>query len=178
MRLRRYREMENFIDKRELEEVEVQETFKVKTLQEANWCFRKMGVLQKKVADKKALVQMEIERLKAWLDEENKKDNNSIEYFEGLLKQYFMETGEKVKTPYGSVTTRKSKKYSYIDAEVLSYLSSNGYNNAIRVKTELDKTEVKKLFKDGINTETGEVIPGMSVKDEVDIIIKVNDDGK
>ena len=36
--------------------------------------------------------------------------------------------------------------------------------DAIRVKTELDKTALKKFCKHGVNQETGEIVPGVRVE--------------
>lgn len=44
--------------------------------------------------------------------------------------------------------------------------------DAIRVKTELDKTALKKLCKDGVNQVTGEIVPGVRVETVENISIK------
>ena len=44
--------------------------------------------------------------------------------------------------------------------------------DVIRVKEELDKTSFKKLCKDGVNQETGEVVPGVRVETVENISIK------
>jgi len=42
----------------------------------------------------------------------------------------------------------------------------------IRVKEELDKTSLKKEFKDGINPITGEIVPGITIEETESITIK------
>ena len=45
--------------------------------------------------------------------------------------------------------------------------------DAIRVKTELDKTALKKFCKDGVNQETGEIVPGIRIEEVESVSIKV-----
>ena len=78
------------------------------------------------------------------------------------------ELGEK----YGKVTSRKTTKYIYEDEQaIMDYCNTNEID-VIRVKEELDKTAFKKLCKDGVNQETGEVVPGVRVEVVESISIK------
>ena len=53
----------------------------------------------------------------------------------------------------------------------MDYCNTNEID-VIRVKEELDKTAFKKLCKDGVNQETGEVVPGVRVEVVESISIK------
>lgn len=158
---------------------EQREGFKVNDIDSANWCFRKIRALQEKKNETNKLADEEAARIENWRKKENESAEISIAYFEFLLADYFRELRAKdpkakVSTPYGKVTSRKSKKWNYIsEEETMNYLASNGYEDLIRVKKEIDKTNLKKTFKDGLNTETGEVLPGVEVGEEESISIKV-----
>jgi hypothetical protein len=66
----------------------------------------------------------------------------------------------------------KSKKWLYEDEEALkNYVKDNGID-VIRIKEELDKTSLKKLFKDGVNQETGEILPGVMIEESETITVK------
>ena len=43
----------------------------------------------------------------------------------------------------------------------------------LKIKEEVDKAGLKKAFKDGINTESGEYIPGIVIEEVDSISIKV-----
>lgn len=154
-------------------EIQERENFIVDTLEKATWAFRQLKKLTEEVEQNKAIAEGEINRIQSWLESVNKANLESISYFEGLLKNYYREAGKKVNTPYGTVTARKSKTWNYKDEEVLKFLNSNGYRNLIRVKEEINKSELKKIFKDGVNQETGEVLEGVDIVDTESITVKV-----
>ena len=52
-------------------------------------------------------------------------------------------------------------------------LSMEEYRTSKRIKEELDKAAIKKAFKDGVNTETGEYIPGITIEEIESITVKV-----
>lgn len=116
-----------------------------------------------------------------WLKTENSKLEESIEYFEMLLTEYMLNELKdnpnfKLSSPYGRVSTRKSKKWTYDDAKLV-----DEYKDTDLVKTtaKINKLELKKRIKfvDGkaIDTETGQVVDGVSVDEERKITIKTED---
>ncbi|NFO72338.1 hypothetical protein FDC51_19815 [Clostridium botulinum] len=163
--------------------MENQETFKITDLKGASWALRKIKECKESILEKEELAKVEKERIDNWLDNETKSDLVSLEYFNGLLLQYYKELKQsdpkaKITTPYGKVTARKNKKWNYGNEEtLLKYLNSNGYKNLIRTKQEINKTDIKESFliKDGIvlDKNTGEVIPEISVIEEENISVKV-----
>ena len=93
-----------------------------------------------------------------------------------MLSAYYIQERAKNKrfklsTPYGKVTIRKSKKWNYDDEVVKEYIKAENLPY-IRVKEELDKTSLKKEFKDGINPITGEIVPGITIEETESITIK------
>lgn len=156
---------------------EVKEEFKVTDLQSATWALRKLRVVNEKINEINTVAVEEIARINEWAEKEVKSLNADKEYFEGLLSAYYIEERSKDKkfklsTPYGKVTSRKTSKYIYEDEQaIMDYCYANEID-AIRVKTELDKTALKKLCKDGVNQVTGEIVPGVRVETVENISIK------
>jgi len=91
----------NALEKFELDEMEQikeeleQSRFKVDSLEAANWCFRKLAVLEKQQSEIDALAQKEIERIQNWQQSEKKKIDFSKRFFECLLEEYFRSEREK-----------------------------------------------------------------------------------
>ena len=156
---------------------EVKEEFKVTDLQSATWVLRKLRALNKKADEINAVAVEEITRINEWAEKEVRALNNDKAYFEGLLTAYYLEERAKDKkfnlsTPFGGLTTRKSKKYIYEDEQaIIDYCNTNEID-VIRVKEELDKASFKQLCKDGVNQETGEIVPGVRVEVVENISIK------
>ncbi|MBN3369122.1 hypothetical protein CF087_21565 [Clostridium botulinum] len=165
--------------------MENQETFKIENLKGASWALRKIKECKESILEKEELAKVEKERIEEWLNNETKNDLVSLEYFNGLLVEYYKELKQKdpkakISTPYGKVTSRKNKKWNYGNEEtLLKYLNSNGYKNLIRTKQEINKTDLKESFliKDGIvlDKNTGEVIPEISIVEEENINVKVEE---
>lgn len=160
---------------------QVRDGFKVTNLESANWCFRKIRSLKKEIEEKKALAQAEITRVTTWLEQENKSYTESIKFFENLIKEYYItlkleNPKVKLSTPYGKVSCRKSNKWRYGNEEVLKeYLKKAKLDEFIRIKEEINKSELKKVFKNGVNLDTGEIIPEIQITEEEDITIMVED---
>ncbi|NFA59500.1 host-nuclease inhibitor Gam family protein [Clostridium sporogenes] len=163
--------------------MENQETFKITDLKGASWALRKIKECKESILEKEELAKAEKERIDKWLLDESKSDLTTLEYFNGLLLQYYKELKQsnskaKINTPYGKVTSRKNKKWNYgEEQDLIKYLTSNGYNNLIKVKQEVNKTELKKNFSVSngmvLDKETGEIIPNVSVEEVENINVKV-----
>lgn len=145
-----------------IEKTEVENRFKVTDLDTANWAFKKINALNARISEKKKLAQEEIERINAWLESENKTDQQSIEYFEHLLVEYYQELRAadpkaKLSTPYGKVTSRKKQpSWEFDDTAALEYFKSNK-PELIEVKESFNKTQAKKVFTPVLN-ELGSVV--------------------
>lgn len=156
---------------------EEREAFKVENLEGATWVFRKLRAIEDKEAEIKAVADKEIEVITSWRDKELEQYAKDKEYFSYLLEEFYK--GEKAKdkkfklsTPYGKVTSRKTAKWEYEEETLKDYIRANDLP-FIRVKEEIDKAGLKKCFKDGINQETGEVIPGVKIEEVESIAVKV-----
>ena len=151
----------------------VKEGFEVSDLQGATWCFRKLRAIEEKIEEVTSVAAIEIDRVTAWLAGETK----SLEEDKALLNDYYVKERAKdrkfkLSTPYGKVTSRKIKKWTYDEEVVKAYVKDEELP-FIRIKEELDKAAIKKTFKDGINTETGEYIPGITIEEIDSITVKV-----
>lgn len=173
-----------------IEEGEAKERFKINDLDGANWAFRKLKAILEKENEIKGIMQKEIERIQNWAKDELDKLENSTQFFEGLLTEYFIAEKEKdpkfkISTPYGKVSSRKQQpKWNYEDEKLIGYLE-NYKPELIRIKKEVNKNDFKKAVKekdgfilmdDGkvVSNETGELIEGVTVEERPDSInIKV-----
>ncbi|MHC1683722.1 MAG: host-nuclease inhibitor Gam family protein [Clostridiaceae bacterium] len=170
--------MENALIQNDL--IEQREGFKVENLEGATWVFRKIRAIQEKQSELAIIAQQEKVRIDKWLEQENKSYENDKEYVEGLLTEYFLSQRRldnkfKLSTPYGKVTSRKVSKWIYKDEiELIKYLK-NSTPELVRVKEELNKAEIKKVFKNGLNEATGEILPHVDIVEEETISIKVEE---
>lgn len=157
-----------------------QEEFKINDLQGASWAFRKLREIEKKEAEIKAVAEQEKALIDRWFVAETEGLRSDREYFEGLLKEYYLTNKRedkrfKLSTPYGKVSSRKTKKWNYEDEDQLKeYLKANDIA-AIKVKEDIDKAALKKIFKNGVNEETGEVLPFVSIEEVESISVKIEE---
>lgn len=158
---------------------EEREGFKVDSLESATWCFRKLRAIAEKEAEIKTVAEEEINRINDWKEKELDQYAKDKEYFNYLLEEFYREERAKDKkfklsTPYGKVSSRKATKWIYEDENsLLEYLKNNEVS-CIRVKEEINKTDLKKVFKNGVNQETGEILPFVRIEEEESISIKVD----
>ena len=157
-----------------------QEEFKINDLQGASWAFRKLREIEKKETEIKAVAEQEKALIDKWLNDETESFRSEREYFEGLLKEYYLANKRedkrfKLSTPYGKVSSRKTKKWNYEDEDQLKeYLKANDIA-AIKVKEDIDKAALKKIFKNGVNEETGEVLPFVNIEEVESISVKIEE---
>lgn len=169
----------------ELQEIETidreqKERFKIKSIDEANWAFRKLAALKAKEDEVRRLAAAERERIDRYEASEMAAIDRDREFFESLLAEYAMEQRKtdpkfRVKTPYGMVGFRKQQpEWKYVDDQVIEALESNGLDELIRVKKEPNKSEIKKRLQvvDGrvVDPESGAVIEGIEVIERPDKI--------
>lgn len=164
---------------------EEKEKFEVNSLSSADWALRKIKELEVDIKQNMDFAESEKIRLEQWLESENRKYQESIEYFNGLLSHYLQELRKdnpkaKISTPHGTVSTRKNpKQWTYSD-DVLAELEEKEMFEFIRIKKEVDKKELKKVLSatdDGIVVNSdGEVIKGITVVDGGEVMtVKIAD---
>lgn len=124
------------------------------------------------------IAEKEIQKIKLWQDEANSELDKKIKYYEEVLLEFFKQQQElnpkyKLDTPYGKVTKRKSKKWSYDQESIIEFLEENMYIDMINIEKSIKKNDIKKAFPEGIDKSTGQVIDGISIVDEVNYNIKL-----
>lgn len=167
--------MENMLIQQDLQEA--REEFRVDSLEGANWAFRKLRAINEKKNEIEKLVSAEMKRIQDWKEKEVAKLISDEEYFRSVIEAYYIKEREvnpkfRLSTPYGKVSTRKSKAWSYTNEdETINWIKDNRLPY-IKTTEAINKVEFKKAFKDGIDIETGEVIPGVVVSELETITIK------
>jgi len=177
--------MMNLLEQYEIQEVEQQERegFKIESLDQVNWAFRKIKAFNTKKAEIEALAKAEIDRINNWKEKELSGITGSIEFFEGLLTAYAitqkkMDPKFKCSTPYGKIGFRKQQpKWEYDEEELIKSLKAAGMSDFIRTKEEPKKNEIKDAVTvvngKAINSN-GEILEGITVVEQGEAIsIKV-----
>ena len=124
------------------------------------------------------IAEKEIQKIKLWQDEANSELDKKIKYYEEVLLEFFKQQQElnpkyKLDTPYGKLTKRKSKKWSYDEEAIIEFLEENMYIDMINIEKSIKKNDIKKAFPEGIDKSTGQVIDGISIVEEVNYNIKL-----
>lgn len=162
----------------ELDEYEVQETpelnegFVVDNLQLATWAMRKLRSVVAGLEANAEIALAEKARIDTWLENANKSLLTQREFWEGHLTTYLRKQRQEddsvktITTPYGKITSRVTQPKWETMEELLDWLMANN-DSLVRVKYEVDKTELKKTYSvDGdkvIDPKTGEVVPFIQI---------------
>ena len=152
--------------------------FKINDLSGATWAFRKLQSLSKRRLEITNTAAAEIQKFVDWEEREVKKLDDDMAYFERLIEEYYRTSKEqdskfKLSTPYGKVKSRKYKKWIYEDEEeLLAYCNMNEID-VVKVVEKIDKVALKKLYKDGVNSETGEVLPYVRIEEVENIDFEI-----
>ena len=157
--------------------MEYKEAFEIDSLEKASWAFKKIRERKSELEKLQDLAEKEKANIDAWLTQESRSLIADIEHFETLIQVYFKKEREldpkfKLTTPYGKISTRKSSKLIVEDEEILKEWIKVNEVPVLKVKEEIDKAALKKLFKNGIDSVTGEVIPGMKIEETENLKIK------
>jgi hypothetical protein len=157
---------------------ETVERFRVRDLESANWCFRKLQALMAKTNEVNGLADKEIQRINAWREKELHHIQQQVEFFERLLTEYHAECLKKdpkaktITTPYGKLKsiTRKPAPKKVDDEVLLRHLKESGETEYIVVKESPAWGEYKKTLqvvdRDGIPVvvdQNGLEVPGVEV---------------
>lgn len=183
--------MLNILENLELEEVnelkEKEKKFKVTDLSKANWTIRKLKALKKKEEEVKNLAAEEIERINEWKNKELSSIENSQNFFEIALREYYEKEKQKDKkfklsTPYGTFYTRaRTDKITIDKGKEEDLIRRYEGTDLVKVKKTIDTTALKKkigenfIEKDGklYDTETGEELEGVMIvkQDNTSVVV-------
>lgn len=169
-----YDEIEDIMERAELTEKFTDDRFKIESVEQANWAFRKLRAISVKSSEIKELADSERARIEEWEKKELLSMENSKGFFEGLLIEYFAKQRQndpkfKLSTPYGKVSARKQQpKWEYDEVKLLEWLKENK-PELVRIKEEPNKADLKKQCKvvgDTAVDENGEIVEGVSVTEQ------------
>lgn len=164
----------------EKKETRNDEGFVVDDDNKATWCLRKIKHFKSKQEKNKELAEKQIEEIEKeireveqWLEDENSKLDNSIEFMESKLYSYAQQLRREDpelkthKLPFGQLQFRKQRpKWKYDNDKLLNFAEEK-YKDLIKVKRSVDKRKLKSQAKiiggKVIIEKTGEVIEGVEV---------------
>ena len=162
--------------------MEDKKEFKVTGLESADWCFERISEIEDKRAELTAYAEQKVAKTEEWLEKELKPLNRQLEYFKGLLVEYYAEQRAvdpkfKLSTPGGAVTQRKTNVLKYDEAIMMDYLKTN-HQDLVKTVEKFSKLEVKKVFKkDGdrvVDIETGEIVDWVQAEENTSYSFKLN----
>lgn len=169
----------NALEKFELDELDESsiikdddQGWKIDCLESADWAFRKIGALKKANAEYKQLADRERERISEWEAKETQSNQDSIDFFEHKLADYLYELRKtdkkaKIKTPHGTVSTRKQPDSWEYKNDAVDKLKELGLGEFITVKESVNKAELKKsvtvLENGSVVSSDGEIIEVVKV---------------
>ena len=144
--------------------------FKVTDLGTATWAMKKIAAHRANIDEIENVAKEEIKIIRDWSIKEMHRHLDSVDYLESLLVEFLKNQREvdskaKVNTPYGRVRSRTGKKYTYSDKDIIEWAKVNN-QPYINVVESVNKVAIKKAFPDGVNKETGEIIPGIEVEEK------------
>jgi uncharacterized coiled-coil protein SlyX len=151
--------------------------FRIETKEQAIWAMRKIAAIERGRQESRAAAQAEIERIQAWLAEEEKRADQAREYLDYLLEDYHRRQLEEnpraktIKLPHGELQLRAQQPEFHRDETVvMAWAMKNRPEFVVQPPPpapKLDWANLKKKIQvvDGkvIDSETGEVIPGITV---------------
>lgn len=161
-------------------ETKEKQPFEITDMSSLTWVMREiLSPLKAKVEQTKMLEKAEIDRIKAWAENENRSPLNDIEYWEQRIADYHLKllrTDPKQKTlstPYGKSSSRRSPTSIVKGDEdyLMDYVKENGYSNFIKVerKESVDWKGLKEKLSVAGNhvvDGNGQIVEGAVVKPE------------
>ena len=162
--------------------MEEKKEFKVTDLKSADWVMERIAELESDKSNLKALAEEKIDKIEKWLDGEVKGLNGQLEYFKGLIVEYYVEQKAnnpkfKLSVPAGAVTQRKTITLKYDETEMIDYLKAN-HKDLVQTVEKFSKLEVKKVLKKAgdtvIDVETGEIVDWVQVEENTSYSFKIN----
>ncbi len=180
----------NALEKYELDTLESNDIFQEKEqwgigdLGSANWALRKITALEEANKEIQQLADEERKRIDDWESKETQSNHDAITFFKQKLGEYLLllrqsDPKAKIKTPYGSVTTRKKPDSWEYGEQAIAELEAAGLDEFITTKVtkSVTKTEFKKAVSvtenGNVVTPDGEVLESVKVVPQgFDIVVK------
>lgn len=167
------------------EVVEGKEPFRITDDGSLHWTFRKMRELKGEISKKEELanadyahIEEEKKLVDEWFKSETKSLNQSLEYFEQLVKDYHLQLlkddpeQKTLSSPFGKSSSRRSTAQADKGDEdkLLAYAKENKLTDLINVKESVKWGDLKKTLKvsgNNVVDENGVIVEGAVVKPEM-----------
>jgi hypothetical protein len=125
---------------------------------------------------------VELEKINKWLEKRNNSLDYDIENYKALITAFYLKEKEQnpklksLSVPNGRFQSRTTRKLNYDERAMEQYLLQN-HSNLIETVTvnKFNKADVKKLFKDGIDQFTGEVVEWVTETEETTYSVKTTE---
>lgn len=153
--------------------------FRIDNKEMAIWALRKLAKIERSRNEARAAAKAEIERMQAWLADEEKKADQERGFFEFHLEDYhrrlFAENPKEktIKLPHGELQLRAQQpEFQKDEAVLLTWAKENRKEFVVTPpppEPKLDWAELKKSLivevekGQAFDPETGELIPGLTV---------------
>lgn len=149
--------------------------FAITSDEQANFFLRRLQEVRSEKDKINQTCNNEIERFTTKVNNFRAKEILSLEntenYFNGLLEEYAkkqLEGSKKksLKLPFGTMSFKKGqRKMVYEDETLMNFIKNNSLNDFIRIKEEINKSELKKavaISEDGTVTLNGTIVEGVT----------------
>src|SRR5690606_40453936 len=149
--------------------------FKIDNDDKAEWAVRKIRQAQLAIEKRRQFVQSEIERLQAWQQMMDEREQATIDRMTSLLRPYFeslrpqLGKRKSYSLPSGVLQVRTAQvSYARDEEQLLPYARQVGM---LKVRESVDWAELKKRLRPAsdhvgapvVDVETGEIVPGVTV---------------
>jgi phage host-nuclease inhibitor protein Gam len=154
---------------------EQKERFQVKDKEQAEWCLRQISRLLREQEEIESTAKKEIEKITTWKNNQAESIQKSISFFEYLLTEYHQQVlkenpkAKTIKLPSGNLEARNAQpEYKRDKDAMLPWVEKNRPDYVV-IKKDINWAGLKKILKyengTGIDPDTGEVVPGLTVID-------------
>jgi len=140
--------------------------FAIDSLDKANWAIAKIVRAERAIAQRQAVAEAYLDKVRKWLDDANKADISTVDAMTEMLKPWATVeiakgTGAKhVKLLGGEIGYRQSPASLEVNDEAAAIAwAEENCTEAVKIEKRLIKTPLKKLI-----MENGECPPGVEVK--------------
>lgn len=157
------------------EEPEIQEVqekkYSVVDQKSASEIFKKIKFLDGEIERINKQAKEERADVDVWEQKETKSLAGKRDYFSGLVEMYYREQKHlnskfKLTSPWGKVNSSTRKSLVVNDEQgLIEYLETND-EQAIKVNKTINKSYINSKYKNGVNPETGEIIPGIAIEEK------------
>ena len=139
---------------------ETESGFIVTDMKTADWCIAKIGEAEKRIEERRKLVDGYKKKLDAWLDKESAADFNTIEYMKETVRPWaeleiMKGKAKSIKLPCGTVGVRAGRESIQVDDEEAAILWAKAFKpEAVKVEEKILKSQLAGTDCPHYHTET------------------------